>query len=89
MSWLVPSSFRLNFPLLLDYLTDAPGSATVRFSPLQRGQLQAPLFQDWERHLSHHGRLDELFLLFSDSKQAGEDQKIWSASGLDNFYGFF
>src|SRR6266704_5679866 len=23
MSWLVPSSFRLNFPLLLDYLTDA------------------------------------------------------------------
>jgi hypothetical protein len=33
----------------------------------------APLFQQWERHLSHHGRLDELFLLFSDSKQAGED----------------
>src|ERR1700686_2708092 len=25
MSWLVPSCFRLNFPLLLDYLTDALG----------------------------------------------------------------
>ena len=50
-----------------------PGSATVRFSPLQRGQLQAPLFQEWERHLSHQGRLDELFLLVSDSTKAGED----------------
>jgi len=31
------------------------------------------MFEEWERHLSHHGRLDELLLLFSDSKKAGED----------------
>ena len=35
-----------------------------------------PLFEQWERHLSHQGRLDELFLLFSDSKKAGEDQPL-------------
>src|SRR2546421_6497933 len=28
MSWLVPSSFSLNFPLLLDYLTDALACTT-------------------------------------------------------------
>src|SRR6266700_1858988 len=39
------------------------------------GKSYTPLFQEWERHLSHQGRLDELFLLFSDSKKAGEDQR--------------
>jgi len=39
-----------------------------------------PLFEQWERHLSHQGRLDELFLLFSDSTKAGEDQ-IHARSG--------
>ncbi len=40
------------------------------------GKSYTPLFQEWERHLSHQGRLDELFLLFSDSKKAGEDHLV-------------
>ncbi len=46
-----------------------------------------PLFEQWERHLSHQGRLDELFLLFSDSTKAGEDQILARSGwhkGLDN-----
>ncbi len=43
-------------------------------APLTRLGSHTPLFQQWERHLSHQGRLDELFLLVSDSTKAGEDQ---------------
>src|SRR6266581_2148266 len=40
MSWLVPSSFRLNFPLLLDYLTDALDLSAGRGDALNNGSAE-------------------------------------------------